>query len=334
MERKTLRGQLNFRFTSFVLTPLLALYGFMDVALADDKSKIKFEADIATSYRVDSFDWNIAGTVAGTDPNILSELIWSDMIIPQLKLGGSARFPSGFLIKGEISYGKIIEGDNQDSDYLEDDRNGLYSRSNNKAGGDVADGKTAIGFVFRHFDETARRPWSITPLLGYAYHRQNLVMTDGFQTYPPFGAFSADKPLNSSYDTEWYGPWLGADLWLQATDNLAVIVSGEYNWATAYEAKANWNLRDEFAHPVSFTHSAKTASGVYIAFGFEYSLSKQWLISTFFEKHNWKAIGGLDRTFCVDPDPDICPAPVLETRLNQANWGATALTVQTSYRFD
>ena len=44
--------------------------------------------DLSAGYRVDQLDWNIAGTISGTNPNIISELTWSDLEIYQLQLDG------------------------------------------------------------------------------------------------------------------------------------------------------------------------------------------------------------------------------------------------------
>ncbi|UCG08955.1 MAG: hypothetical protein JSV83_10030, partial [Desulfobacterales bacterium] len=80
----------------------------------------------------------------------------------------------------------------------------------------------------------------IRPVVGYSYHEQNLTITDGYQPIatpgitPPEGPFVG---LDSTYETQWYGPWVGMDLRFTST-NLKPVIYGieallnfEYHWA-------------------------------------------------------------------------------------------------------
>lgn len=61
--------------------------------------------------------------------------------------------------------------------------------------------------------------------------------------------------LNSTYDAKREGVWLGFDLVWEISEGLDFSGTFEYYWAD-YEGEADWNLRDDFAHPVSFRHDA------------------------------------------------------------------------------
>ncbi|MGD8686846.1 MAG: autotransporter domain-containing protein, partial [Syntrophobacterales bacterium] len=223
--------------------------------------KIEAEIGLSAGYREDEFDWNIAGNSNGKNPNILSELTWDDLQIFQVGVHAKTVIGPGFYLRGIFNYGWIYDGDNQDSDFAGDDRTFEWSRSNNNADDDdVLDASLGIGYQFRLAEDKCM----FTPLVGYSYHEQNLRLTDGVQTVsepglappgvtpPPLGPFAG---LDSKYEAEWKGPWVGLDLSLRPTEKLTMMATFEYHWAD-YEAKAKWNLRTDLNQPKSFTHDA------------------------------------------------------------------------------
>ncbi|MEJ2314994.1 MAG: hypothetical protein P8Y85_09600 [Nitrospirota bacterium] len=123
--------------------------------------------DLGAGYRTDDFDWNIASDITGTQtPNILSELTWSDLNIFQVEAGVKAHVERVYA-RGSLDYGWILDGDNQDSDYLGDNRTLEFSRSNNDAGdGNVFDASVGIGY------KIIDNKLMVAPLVGYSYHNQ------------------------------------------------------------------------------------------------------------------------------------------------------------------
>ncbi len=289
--------------------------------------KFTLDLEISAGYRIDRLDW----TIAGGNPkfvNILSELSWDDLRIHQYKMGGRLtipldRRPYTVYVRGAASYGKIVEGENQDSDYGGDNRTLEFSRSNNDADdGDVLDGTIGAGFQLKR--KLRRSKWTLgfTPLIGYSYHQQNLKMTNAFQTIPLTGAFSG---LNSSYDTEWFGPWFGLDLAMDDGNKNTFLSSFEYHWDTTYYAEANWNLRTDFAHPVSFTHEAD-GRGIVATIGWDYLIRRKVSINTTLEYQRWTTEGGVDTTFLSNGTADTTP-------LNQVNWESRSFSLGLQYRF-
>ncbi len=119
---------------------------------AKKKNTIPLETEftLSTGYRSDDLDWNIAGDINGNNPNVLSELTWDDVESYQVKLQGSVVWPNIIAFRGYANYGWIFDGDNQDSDYLGDNRTFEFSRSNNSTDDDyVWDASLAIGYPFR-----------------------------------------------------------------------------------------------------------------------------------------------------------------------------------------
>jgi hypothetical protein len=293
----------------------------------EKKKAIPLETDFTfnAGYRVDNLDWNIAGNDNGNNPNVLSELTWDDVESYQVKFQGSVVWPNIIAIRGYANYGWIFDGDNQDSDYWEDNRTLEFSRSNNSTDDDnVWDASLAIGYPIR-FGQTVLG--TLTPLLGYSYHEQNLNITDGHQTIPNLGPFPG---LDSSYDTEWYGPWIGFDLRFKAKEittfahRFETYVTYEYHWADYY-AEANWNLREVFAHPKSFEHDAD-GNGWKIGAGFNLWFHRNWALNFNYDYQDWSTDGGTDKVFFSDGRTEV-------TRLNEVNWTSYALSLGVSLRF-
>lgn len=272
-------------------------------------------------YRVDSLDWNIAGDTAGQNPNILSELEWSSLQIPQVTVDIDAWLADIYL-RGSISYGEVIEGDNQDSDYLLDNRNGEFSRSNNSAGGEVADASIGIGY---RFDTTGKKQNNsyVMPMIGYSIHTQDLRMTDGVQTVesvltPPLGPFSG---LNSSYDAEWQGAWIGIVFGEESIVLDMVLELSLIYHVVDYEAVADWNLRTDFAHPKSYEHFAD-GHGLTFSINTRSPMgnSKRWFWAFGFDYGRWQTVKGRDITYFSDNTIGV-------TQLNEVNWESTALNL-------
>lgn len=270
---------------------------------------------VGAGYRVDALDWNIAGNSSGQDPNILSELTWENLEIAFLKAKLRAPVTEKIFLRAYADYGWIFHGDNQDSDYNTDDRTNEFSRTNNKADdGWVTDASAGLGykFVFGELD--------IAPLAGLSYHGQYLKIQDGVQVIPATGPFAG---LDSSYDANWFGPWVGVDL-AYALGNFSLFGSAEYHYAY-YWAEANWNLRSDFAHPKSFEHDAD-GYGVIASLGADYVISDRWSVNATFDYQLFKATHGTDTTFFAD-------GTASETRLNEVNWDSLAVMLGVKYEF-
>lgn len=290
-------------------------------------------------YRNDELNWSIAGItptidlippLQGNYVNILSELSWDNLEIFQMEFGLERRFHRNYKIRGTLAYGVIFDGDNQDSDYAGNNRTFEFSRSNN----DADDGKTwdaSIGFGWDFF--FLGDAIGLSPLIGFSYHTQQLKMNDGVQTISAFGWLTPLGPfpgLNSTYDAQWYGPWIGLELTLgknikyNKTSSYEFLFGIEYHWAE-YDAEANWNLRPDFAHPKSFEHDADGSGIVYLA-GFSYFFDHQWSLNISGKYQDWETDPGKDRVFFAD-------GTTIDTRLNEVEWESFSLSVGVSCRF-
>jgi len=278
-----------------------------------------------TGYRRDDLNWNIAGDPSGNNPNVLSELTWNDLQSYQVKFLGSLVIPNIVALRGNADYAWIFDGKNQDSDYLGDNRTLEFSRSDNDADdGRLWDASLAVGYPFRTGKTVVA---TFTPLAGYSQHEQNLKATHGHQTIPPTGSFSG---LDSSYDTEWKGPWIGMEMCFRAeklnnfAERLETYFSYEYHWAD-YHAEADWNLRNDLRHPKSFEHDAD-GTGWIISTGLNYVINHRIALNFNFDYQNWRAKDGNDKVYLVD-------GTTAKTRLNEVNWSSYYLALGLIVRF-
>ena len=288
------------------------------------------DLEFSAGYRKDNLDWNIAGDINGNNPNILSELTWSDIDIFQIKAGIRSVFNKVFYVRGAIDYGSIFDGSNQDSDYNGDNRTLEWSRSNNSTDqGSVWDATLGIGYQFKADSDRLK----IVPLVGYSYSDQYFKLTDGYQTVSepllappgetplPLGPFSG---LDSSYEAEWWGPWVGIDLLFDPNEKMTFYAGFEYHWAN-YQGEADWNLRSDFTHPTSFKHNSD-GTGVVMTIGGEFSLPKPWFLSLNINYQNWSTDPGLDTIYHAD-------GSISQTRLNEVNWDSFAIMLGLTYCF-
>lgn len=308
-------------FVSGMMSSLLLVLFYGQPAQAETVRNLSLQLD--AGYRMDELDWTLAGSLTGANPNILSELDWNDLEIYQLGIKSELELESpsfpwfSTVLKGAIDYGWLIDGKNRDSDYGGDNRTLEYSRSLNQTDEDnVFDTSVGLGFRFRFLAETL----SITPSLGYSYHEQNLNLTKGTQVI----GLADLTGLNSTYETEWRGPWAGLEVAYAPANSLRLFGSAEYHLGD-YEAEADWNLRDDFAHPVSFAHAADY-SGVTIEGGVNYRFSENWSTQISAKYLKWTTDSGIDTTYMAD-------GSVGKTRLNETRWESRSITFGFSYHF-
>ena len=279
--------------------------------------------------RGDNLDWNIAGNVNGSNPNILSELTWKNIESYQYRLSGRVDIGRWIRIRSAIAYATIYSGKNQDSDYDGDNRTDEFSRSNNNSDhGRLWDANIGFGPRFDFGLDYFR----LIPMAGYSYHVQHLTMTDGYQTIdtvgePDLGPFAG---LDSSYESRWQGPFLGINMEINAQQPLWVFEAVtlnlylEHHWAN-YNAKADWNLRTDYQHPVSFRHSAD-GTGLIYGLGAAFYFNPKLALSMALDASRWETDEGTDRVF-------LTSGAVGYTRLNRVRWDSKTFSLGMTYHF-
>lgn len=287
----------------------LLLSGIADAA--GFESEIKLGAGVRTGQ----LDWSIAGDTSGANPNILSELTWRDLKILDLSAEFMGTNAGGYFVRGTVNYGLVWDGENQDSDYDGDNRTLEFSRSINDVGDSRVWGiKFGLG---KEFPFGAKHENRVIPLIGYSYQVQDMRMTNGNQVIPATGSFPG---LHSSYEATWAGFWLGADVQFALAEGAQMQARLEVHWPQ-FDAQANWNLRDDFDHPVSFEHEA---DGNAYVFGLNWRkplLDGQWVLGLDYDYQLWETDPGNDYTYGAN-----CNCYGL-TQLNGVNWKTSAIHI-------
>jgi hypothetical protein len=280
----------------------------------------RWQWSLNAGYRQDDLKWSFA--LPGIDPR--SELTWRDVESFQLEFGLQRRFFHNFRLKGTFAYAVIYNGQNQDSDYDGNNRSLEFSRSNNATdSGDLWDISLGLAYDFRILNDRLL----LSPQLGYAFNDQNLQVSDGVQTLPPLGPFPG---LDSSYDATWYGPWLGMELQYNSYGSSApspgyeAFFGVEYHLAD-FEAKADWNLRPDLAHPKSFDQDAD-GSGWVLTGAVNYLFNSRWGVNLTGKYQRWETDAGTHRFFFSDGSS-------FATRLNEVIWESFAVTLGVTCRF-
>lgn len=129
----------------------------------------------------------------------------------------------------------------------------------------------------------------------------------------PLGPFTG---LNSSYDADWTGPWAGLQLALGLTKTLRLSAEGGYYWMD-YSANADWNLRGDFAHPVSFSHKADGTS-TRVSAQLDWQLWQAVALGVGGAYQQWQADAGTDTVYFFDGSSDTTPL----NGVNRKSWSA------------
>lgn len=282
------------------------------------------KADIyfKTGYRRDELRWSKAGL--GGQPNILSELTWKDLDIATVNLGATLYTKENWLVNFDFLYGEIYDGQNQDSDYLGNNRTQEFSRSNNGADeGNVMD--LSVGFGKRYLwpmNERLRTRFEWRPMAGLYYYSQDLKAVDGYQTIPAFGSFPG---LDSSYDATWYGPWIGIENLFIKQDAFELGLNVKYHYAF-YDATAQWNLRSDFAQPESFTHEAQGGGFVTELTG-AWHFSPRLALTLDLHYQKWMADrNGKEKINFAD-------GSTVKLKFNEAEWESYGISLGLNYDF-
>ncbi|MGB5424729.1 MAG: hypothetical protein WBN03_21355 [Desulfobacterales bacterium] len=283
-------------------------------------AETRWQWSLNAGYRQDDFEWSF--TLPGINPR--SELTWRDVESFQLEFGLQRRFFKDFRLKGAFAYAFIFDGQNQDSDYDGNNRTLEFSRSNNATdAGDLWDISLGLAYDIRLFSDR----FLLSPLLGYAFNDQNLQISDGVQTLPPLGPFQG---LDSSYDATWYGPWVGMELQYNSYGSSApspgyeAFFGFEYHLAD-FEARADWNLRPDLAHPKSFEQDADGSGWVFTG-AFNYLFNSRWGVNLTGKYQHWETDTGTHRFFFSDGSS-------FATRLDEVIWKSFAVTLGVTCRF-
>ena len=276
------------------------------------------EYRVTQGYRSEELDWSIGIPTI----DVLSQLKWEEIRSTFTRLEATVMLPGRFYLQGEVQHGWIIDGENQDSDYLLPGRQAEFSRSNNQADvGDTAGFSVGLGYhtsPFHFWGESYRFGLSF----GYAHREQHLVIRDGYQTIPALGPFPG---LRSKYDTRWLGPWIGLEI-VGHSPVTSLIFTGAIQYHKLYyEGLADWNLRTDLVHPKSFEHDAH-GDGLVARLAVKKDIRERMFLE-------WGIEWSFFSTDTGDDIVNFADGTSTEIDLNEVNWTAFSAKLTVGTRF-
>lgn len=288
------------------IKPFLAWLIFMlfYITAFAQESPHKWNIKPYIGFQQSKFDWSIAGNTSGSNPNILSELIWKNLKGPSFGADIKYNITQKLSIKVANQYSSISKGDAEDTDYADDNRqSAFYFDLLNANKGYLYHVDLQLNYQLLKFNQ-----FNINPIIGLSYNQQKFHLLE-----------SASNPdsegLNSTYQTRYKGFNFGSEFVFKTSEFSigAIVLGGFYTYA----AKANWNLIPDFAKPVSFTHKANS-----FALNGDINLSvpinKSLRVELDYLINNIKTYSGVDKAYYSNRNTE-------ETQFNGANFRNNAV---------
>ncbi|WP_258099843.1 hypothetical protein [Marinoscillum pacificum] len=199
--------------------------------------KAEMSLDAVTS--LEKLSWSIAGNMKGENPNVFSELQWKNVVGVGMTTDNYVDIHRRFGVGLQADLMRFVSGEVTDTDYEQDNRVNqvFYARE------DANKGFSASLSPLLQFKIVDRSVFQMTIGAGHQW------------TSKKFYLVNAESNLNSSYQAFWKGP-VGKLKSHYKLGSFRFQASSTYSQVN-YNAKANWNLIDEFERPVSFRHEAK-----------------------------------------------------------------------------
>lgn len=256
---------------------LILLFFNINFTIAQN-SRLSFST--GASVNVNDFQWSIAGNTQGQFPNILSELIFKKVTSIGLYLEGAYQ-PFKFLeINSFYQKNGVISGNGFDADYNGDNRtNPTYNESFSSNKGELEIFRLGVNLFFVH-----KRKFHLGTGFFYASTIQNLyILNSDFEN------------LKSSYKARCRGPKFSLNGNYEINKKLSIRGSLSYCFIK-YNAEANWNLIDEFMHPLSFDQHSKgrNTDG---EIGSSYKINSVFTLTINGVMANAKSFKGIDKSF-------------------------------------
>jgi hypothetical protein len=237
--------------------------------------------------RNDGLRWAVAADLFGTPPNILSELTWRNLQGSEQAFGLEYIASSGWLGRANLRLtGFNMGGEVQDSDYTLDNRNGESSRSLNTTHGSTA--QDAALLIGRRFYMNENTTLAITPIIGLSRNISDLRSNNGVQVIPASGPY---PNLDNRYRAQFSSMLAGAETRWWFASPFGLDMKWHHHWIN-YHAEADWNLRTDLQHPVSFYQDGKGSDDRW-ELGLLARLNKDWTMELAYSRLKGSLQNGL-----------------------------------------
>lgn len=264
-----------------ILYIFVAVFFATTACLADDRLNLygySYERPDKLSLFIGEKTWqstgynefNIANSKSGGPPNVLSELEFLSLDSTVYEIYGGIRQGRGALTLG-YGFGSMLGGIYRDSDYLRDDRQGIFSLSTGDADGRLY--YWNVDYSYRLIAAESEEKFNtsyLDVLIGFQEWHEKVRMTNGVQkfggTLGPFGG------LNSTYEFIWKNYRVGLEGGLPIYKGFGLKGSTIFIPYNEYDGKGIWNLRTDFKQDPSFEHKASKGRGVQLEASIAYRI--------------------------------------------------------------
>ena len=265
-----------------------------------------WSASFSSGVQYLGLNWSIAGTSAGNNPNIYSELIWKKL--KGWNNEGTIHFDMGkrLIVESSFKYTSIQSGEVTDIDYQLDNRQnmsflGLFDSNRGLAYQvDLKAGWKLITF----------KQCEIKAFAGFFTSGQKLYLLDNSGKY--------DRDLKSTYLTFWRGGLIGTEISLKA-GRFEITPNFSY-YQSSYRGTGDWNLITNFEHPVSYRHSAD-GFGVASQLSIYYKITRNLQVLLKGRQEQWKTGKGTDILYLISGEHPVTLLNEVFLKSNQITAG-------------
>ncbi|GAB3416980.1 hypothetical protein GCM10027516_10360 [Niabella aquatica] len=246
------------------------------------KSNLSIKAG-AESRRT-NFRWSIAGNTAGQDPNIYSELIYNPVHSAGFFVGAHYTIYKRWTIEANYNRLSTYKGSATDIDYAGDNRTqpikpligDTLFRSDK---GHMSCFNMALSYTF-----IDKQPFKLSAGAGYTNNRELFYLLDD------------EMPdLNTTYRASWKGALFFLEGMIHITPQVYIQPRVSFQ-PMQYNSTANWNIQEDFQHPVSFIQTANGTGWNYTAHA-GYRLNKNMGLHIEWLYADWKTKKGIDHLY-------------------------------------
>jgi hypothetical protein len=242
----------------------------------------KLQITFSAGPQTDNLNWSIAGNTSGQSPNVLSELKWQNVKGTNYAAGLQINVWHNIDVLGGYNRVSVKSGSVSDIDYSVDNRSqSTYNQNFSDNKGYTSAWYAGAGYIVFNSDR-----FSLVPSAGYGNNTQSLYITDSSGQFPT---------LNSFYNVQWKGAFIKVKSSLKIGRGLKAMTDVTYNQVN-YSAQGNWNLINEFMHPVSYRHTAK-GYGINAGASLVYNITPNVGASIGYSYFNWQTGNGTDQLY-------------------------------------
>lgn len=300
------------------VTCILLIYCILSTKLYSQKFPNSLNRNLWISAGIENqkedFRWSIAGNSNGEEPNIFSELIYNPIRCFGINVASGYKIYKNIELQIRYKTLDTYSGYATDIDYDGDNRTNYIPPDKGDTLFNSDNGNLQNICIDAKYTFLSSRKMNLSAGIGYLWSREQFYLLDKAQI----------PDLNSSYLAHWKGLQFSLITFLKITNRIEVNPNVMFI-PMGYTAEADWNLKTDFKHPVSFAHKAR-GCGWNLDIGGIYHLSRNLSTSLGWLYSYWKTGYGVDKLFLENGEIPV-------TRMNGAFKKSSGWLLSLQYTF-